>query len=263
MAFLPTAFPQVQGWEITGYFRAAREVAGDFYDVFRMPNERIGLVIADVCDKGVGAALFMSLMRSLLRAYAMQHYGVNWSSVLDTGEISIRKQRNVSNRKIMPSTSSLALENAIKLTNNYVATIHSELSMFATTFFGVLDPAKNSVLYINGGHCPPMVIDANGKIKQRIEPTGPAVGMFADALFEMGEVVLEPGDSLFAFTDGVTDARNPAGKLFKEERILAHLQEPFSSMREFLHRVEVSLENFMGDAFQFDDITMLGIRRDQ
>ncbi len=261
-AFLPSTFPQVQGWEITSYFRAAREVAGDFYDVFLMPNDRLGLVIADVCDKGVGAALFMSLMRSLLRAYAMQHYGVNWSSVLDTSEILARKQRNLSSRKIMPSASTLALENAVKLTNNYVATIHSELSMFATTFFGVLDPAKGSLLYINAGHCPPMIIDNNCMIKQRIETTGPAVGMFDDATFEIGEITLEPGESLFAFTDGVTDARNGAGKLFKEEGILGLVQQPFSSMKELLHRIEARLENYMGDAPQFDDITMLGIRRD-
>jgi sigma-B regulation protein RsbU (phosphoserine phosphatase) len=262
-AFLPTTFPQVKGWEVTSYFRAAREVAGDFYDAFLMPNDRLGFLIADVCDKGVGAALFMSLMRSLLRAFAMQNYSIDWSHVLDTGQIAVRQLQNIAAREIMPSTGTLALENAVKLTNNYVATIHRELSMFATLFFGILDPTEGSLLYINGGHCPPMIIDASGKIKQRIDTTGPAVGMFPDAVFEIGAVTLEPGDSLFAFTDGVTDARNPAGKLFKEERLLALLQEPFSSMTEFLHRVEVSLENFMGDAPQFDDITMLGVRRER
>jgi phosphoserine phosphatase RsbU/P len=261
-AFLPSTFPQVQGWEVTSYFRAAREVAGDFYDAFLMPNGRLGVLIADVCDKGVGAALFMSLMRSLLRAFAMQNYSIDWSNVLDTGQISIRQRQNVATRTIMPSTGTLALENAVKLTNNYVATIHRELGMFATTFFGLLDPSDGSLLYINGGHCPPMIIDGKGNIKQRIDTTGPAVGIFADAVFKIGEATLEPGDSLFAFTDGVTDARNPAGKLFKEERLMALLQEPFCSMTEFLHQVEVSLDNFMGDAPQFDDITMLGIRRE-
>lgn len=260
--FLPTTFPEVPGWEVASYFHPAREVAGDFYDAFTMPGNRLGFLIADVCDKGVGAALFMSLMRSLLRAYAMQHYSVNWSSIMDTGEILARKASNTSTRKIMPSAGMIALENAIKLTNNYVATIHGELSMFATTFFGVLDPTKGSLLYINAGHCPPMIIDNNCMIKQRIEPTGPAVGMFADATFEIGEITLEPGESLFAFTDGVTDARNPAAKLFKEEGILGLVQQPFGSMKELLHRIEGNLENYMGDTPQFDDITMLGIRRD-
>jgi phosphoserine phosphatase RsbU/P len=260
-AFLPTTYPNVPGWEISTYLEAAREVAGDFYDVFKMPGDRIALVIGDVCDKGVGAALFMSLIRSFLRAYAMQNYTVDWSRMLDTSTISVRKLNDMSSRRIMPSVGMISLENAIKLTNNYVASNHAELSMFATTFFGVLDPIKGSILYINGGHCPPMVIDSNGIIKERLQPTGPAVGMFTDAEFGFGEVTLEPGDSLFAFTDGVTDARSPAGKLFKEAGILGLLQPPFGSASELLNRVESGLHNFMGDSFQFDDITMLGITR--
>jgi sigma-B regulation protein RsbU (phosphoserine phosphatase) len=260
-AFLPSTFPEIRGWEISSYFHAAREIAGDFYDAFEMPNNRLGVLVADVCDKGVGAALFMSLMRSLLRAYAMQNYSINWASILDSQEILARKEKNVVARQLMPTAGMIALENTVKLTNNYVATIHGDLSMFATTFFGVLQPLTGSFLYINAGHCPPFIIDANGKIKQRIEATGPAVGMFADANFEIGEVFLEPEDTLFIYTDGVPDARNPARKLFTEERLVPMLEAPFSSVKELLTRIEVNLTNFIGDAVQFDDITMLAIRR--
>jgi serine phosphatase RsbU (regulator of sigma subunit) len=203
----------------------------------------------------------MSLIRSFLRAYAMQNYTVDWSRMLETSQISARKLRDMSARRIMPSVGMISLENAVKLTNNYVAHNHAEMSMFATTFFGVLDPRTGSILYINGGHCPPMILDANGNIKERLQPTGPAVGMFEDAEFGFGEITLEPGDTLFAFTDGVTDARNPAGKLFKEAGIIGLLQPPAASASELLSRVENGLHNHMGDAFQFDDITMLGITR--
>jgi sigma-B regulation protein RsbU (phosphoserine phosphatase) len=257
--FLPTKFPELPGWEIASYFHPAREVAGDFYDAFTMPGDRLGLVIADVCDKGVGAALFMSLMRSLIRAYAMQHYTIDWSKIMDTIAISAR---NVLAKKILPSAGSIALENAIKLTNQYVSSYHADLNMFATTFMGVLDPTKGSLLYINGGHCPPMHLDMEGNIKARLEATGPAVGMFQDAEFEISEVTLEPGDSLFMFTDGVTDVRNMEGRLFKEAGIMPLLQPPTSSIRELLNRVKDNIDNYMGDAVQFDDITMLGIRRD-
>jgi len=256
--FLPTVFPKLAGWEIASHFQPARNVAGDFYDVFMMPGHRLGLVIADVCDKGVGAALFMSLMRSLIRAYASQNYKSDWTNAFDpdtaVGETTRRTSR--------PSPGSMALANAIELTNHYVSTTHSELNMFATTFFGVLDPATGSLLYINGGHCPPMILDQDGQIKARLEPTGPAVGMFSDSEFEMNEVTLEPGDILFAFTDGVTDTRNNSGTMFKEAGITELLLPAPSSIHQLLKRVSDQLANFKGDAVQFDDITMLGVRRE-
>jgi phosphoserine phosphatase RsbU/P len=256
--FLPTVFPKLEGWEVASYFQPAREVAGDFYDVFLMPSNCLGLVIADVCDKGVGAALFMSLMRSLLRAYAMQQYTADWSVIF---EPSVGD--SLSNRpEVSSSTGSIALANAIQLTNQYVSTNHGDLNMFATTFFGVLDPITGSLQYINAGHCPPLILDKDGHVKARLEPTGPAVGMFSDSTFEIEEAVLEPGDSLFAFTDGVEDTRNPFGKRFKEDGINGLLLPAAPSIQHLLHRVRDRLENFKGDAVQFDDITMLGVRRE-
>ncbi len=253
--FLPTVFPKLDGWEVASYFQPAREVAGDFYDVFLMPSNCLGLVIADVCDKGVGAALFMSLMRSLLRAYAMQQYTEDWS-------VAFEPSRGGTSTQISPSTGSIALANAIHLTNQYVSTNHGDLNMFATTFFAVLDPITGSLQYINGGHCSPLILDKDGHVKAQLEPTGPAVGMFSDSNFEIAEAILEPGDSLFAFTDGVEDTRNPFGKRFKEDGINGLLQPAAPSIQHLLHRVRDRLENFKGDAVQFDDITMLGVRRE-
>ena len=130
MGFLPEELPQADGWEIAAYLKAAREVAGDFYDAFMLPDGTIGLVVADVCDKGVGAALFMTLFRSLIRAAATTD---------GFGESA-------------GSTAEVRLQHTIELTNNYIAETHGSTGMFATVFFGILDPRSGLLTYINGGH---------------------------------------------------------------------------------------------------------------
>jgi len=254
--FLPSKMPEVAGWQISAFFQPARDVAGDFYDVFYMMNNRkIGFMIADVCDKGVGAALFMSLTRSLLRAFAMQTRNVNWADALFGDE----SPRGTSSRLAIIGN---ALETAVVSTNNYITEHHLDLNMFATLFFGMLDPVEGNVIYINGGHCPPMIVGPSGEIKERLEPLGPAVGMFPDAEFGIGETHLEHGDMLFAFTDGVTDVRNPAGKLFGEAGVINLLTPPPASAPEFVSRVTSAISNYMNDAVQFDDITILALGRE-
>src|SRR5689334_22924118 len=126
--FLPETLPQIPGWEIAARFHPARLVAGDFYDAFPLPNNRIGIVIADVCDKGVGAALFMSLFRSLIRAFAQQHYHLSWLDALS--DESGKSTKGV--RSQAPKIGTTALKNAVSLTNNYIANNHSRVNMFAT-----------------------------------------------------------------------------------------------------------------------------------
>jgi phosphoserine phosphatase RsbU/P len=254
--FLPTKMPQVPGWEISAFFQPARDIAGDFYDVFKvMNNQKLGFVIADVCDKGVGAALFMSLSRSLLRAFVIQPRGINPESVspdelTPDGELDHR----VMTAKV--------LQHAVSNTNNYITEHHLDLNMFVTTFFGIIDPTDGTLMYINGGHCPPFILDSQGRIKARLEPLGPAVGMFPDAEFQVGEAHLDPGDFLFAFTDGIPDARNELGKLFTEVSLGALLQEPAESADELVSRVTSTITNHIGEAVQFDDITLLALRRE-
>ena len=256
--FLPEALPQPEGWEIAARFHPARQVAGDFYDGFLLTQgRRVGLVIADVCDKGVGAALFMALFRSLFRAYAQQHYSLRWMDVLDDKLLAGSKPRS----RVAPSTGTAALKNAIELTNDYIVRNHGDANMFATTFFGVLDPATGQLLYVNGGHNPPAIVGADGEIKARLSPTGPAVGMLAEAEFRIGQCSLGPGDVLFTFTDGIPDARDPSRALFTEKRLLALLEQPADSAAALLDRVDLALQAHIGSAYQFDDITMLAVRR--
>jgi sigma-B regulation protein RsbU (phosphoserine phosphatase) len=233
-SFLPEQLPQVPGWEIAARFTPARQVAGDFYDAFPLPGgAAIGLVVADVCDKGVGAALFMALFRSLLRA----------SATGGSGDAAA------------PET----LTRAVRLTNDYIAQTHSRACMFATLFFGALETATGALHYINGGHEAPVLFGAGG-IRARLAPTGPAVGMMADSSFEVAAARLEPGESLLAFTDGVTDASGASGR-YGEERLVKLLAQPVSSAASLLDSIEADVTAHAGGAEQTDDITLLAVRR--
>jgi phosphoserine phosphatase RsbU/P len=259
-SFLPAELPQPAGWEIAARFHPAREVAGDFYDSFQLTQgRRVALVIADICDKGVGAALFMALFRTLYRAYAQQNYSMRWTDVMDEGFKP--SQGGASARKrLAPQTGTVALKNAMNLTNDYMLSNHADANMFATTFFAVLDPATGQLNYVNGGHNPPVLIGADG-IKDRLKPTGPAPGILPNVDYHIGQAQMEPGDILFAFTDGVTDAKNPAGQLFTDKRMLELIEPRAESALALLDRVDDALRAHISTANQFDDITMLAARR--
>jgi phosphoserine phosphatase RsbU/P len=261
-SFLPEELPQAPGWEICSQFEAARLVAGDFYDAFPLSGgKRIGLLIGDVTDKGVGAALFMALFRSLIRAFADQHYSLGWMDVLASDSTTNKRSGSVGRRRELLSTGATALKNAIDLTNNYIARNHGKTNMFATIFFGLLDPANGGLIYINGGHEPPLLI-RDGEIQAVLEPSGPAVGLLPELNFSIEHVELEPGDILFAYTDGVVDARSPEGKPFGEELLKTLITAPTDSAARLLDRVYENLKAHISEADQFDDITMLAVRRD-
>jgi sigma-B regulation protein RsbU (phosphoserine phosphatase) len=238
--FLPDFLPQPEGWEIAALLQPAREVAGDFYDVFELPEGRIGLVIADVCDKGLGAALFMTLFRSLLRAVS----NIDFFARTDPGK---------------EDSSSSRLKNAIWLTNNYIAETHGKTGMFATIFFGILDPSSGLLTYINGGHQPPMLINRQG-LRQVLKMTGPAVGVVLDSDYGIRQVSIDPGDLFFACTDGLTDTVNPAGEYFGEKELVPLLMD-IHDLPDLLDRVYQQGERFAAGSKRLDDITMLSIRR--
>jgi sigma-B regulation protein RsbU (phosphoserine phosphatase) len=259
-SFLPAELPQPDGWEIAARFHPAREVAGDFYDSFQLTQgRRVALVIADVCDKGVGAALFMALFRSLYRAYSQQNYSMRWTAVMDEGFTPAEGGASA-RKRLAPQTGTVALKNAMNLTNDFILRNHADANMFATTFFAVLDPASGQLSYVNGGHNPPVLIGPDG-IKERLKATGPAPGVLPDVDYRLGQAQMEPGDLLFMFSDGVTDARNPAGQMFSEKRMLALIEPPAASALELLDRVDDAVRAHIGTAVQFDDITMLAARR--
>lgn len=238
--FLPHNLPQPTGWEIAASLKSAREVTGDFYDAFELLNGNIGLVIADVCDKGLGAALFMTLFRSLIRAVANIDFFTNT-------EYADR------------ISSEMRLRNSISLTNNYIAETHGDTSMFCTIFFGILDIHNGRLSYVNGGHLPPMVINQRG-LKETLQATGPAVGVSQGADYKVKEVVLEPGDTLFTHTDGVTDAVNPAGEAFDKEALIP-LFKGEQALPALVEEIQNQITSFSAGAQQIDDITILTIRR--
>lgn len=255
--FLPDRLPQPPGWEIAAGFRPAQQVAGDFYDAFPLThNRRVGLVIADVCDKGVGAALFMALFRTLIRAFAQQHYALRWADVLTEDAPAGR----TGGQRALPSTGTSALQNAVSLTNAYIHHNHGESGMFASVFFGVLDPATGALAYVNGGQPPPLLVGGR-QIKACLNPTGPVLGILPDAEWEIRQAPLQPGDLLLAYTDGITEARNAFGGFYGEERLRALVcREPFSA-HALAEAVAADVQAFAAGAEQSDDITLLAVRR--
>ena len=247
--FLPDVLPQPQGWEIEAFFQPAREVAGDFYDAFMIDDNQVAFVIADVCDKGVGAALFMALSRSLIRAFGWMNNRTN------------PRSEGTSPENQMLDFIAMGVD-PIALTNNYIAQIHSKMNMFVTLFFGMLDPKSGVLTYINAGHNPPVLLDSTGRVKDRLKLTGPAVGMLPNITYTSRQLTIDPGDVLFFFTDGVPETHNPAGKLFTEKRMLELLSMPTPGTAVLLNRIVHELNDFMGTANPFDDITMLAIRRE-
>lgn len=271
-SFLPRTLPQPSGWEIAARFEAAREVAGDFYDAFPLAGgKRIGLVVGDVCDKGVGAALFMALFRSLIRAFADQHYSLGWMDVLAsdgaTGKAmgaerqdARQKPGSVGRRRELLAPGTTALKKAMDLTNDYIARNHGDSNMFATLFFGVLDPASGILTYINGGHEPPLLIGQAG-IRARLGPTGPAVGLFPGVDFAIDQILLAERDTLLAFTDGVPDTLSPADEPFGNLRLEKLARKAAGTADQMLEAILNQLENHMSGKQQFDDITLLALRR--
>jgi serine phosphatase RsbU (regulator of sigma subunit) len=258
ISFLPNQLLQLPSWETAAYFKPARQVAGDFYDVFQVPGGSIGFVVADVCDKGVGAALFMALFRSLIRIFSGQT-SLN-GLPLTCSDARLDEADDYANHPTVDPAHVTALR-AIHLTNNYIALNHGDLAMFATLFFGILDPDSGTLSYVNGGHEPIFVVGPGGGVKERLAVTGPSVGVEPNINFKIRQSRLEPGDILLGYTDGVVEANALDGGFFTMDRLVAILDAPASSAAELLDRIAGSLQEHIGEADQFDDVTLLAIRR--
>ena len=252
--FLPQPLLSMPGCEIVAFFQPARQVAGDFYDTFLLPNGSVGLVIGDVCDKGVGAALFMGLFRSLLRIFSGQH------SFHNLGAFENTSFSNLITQQWSGRTQDIDALLAVSLTNDYIAQNHSELCMFATLFFGIFNPETGVLTYINGGHEAPIILGDTG-IKMRLKSTGPCVGPMLNAKFKIEQVQLDPGDILVGYSDGVTDARSPEGEFFSEKGLLALLEEVAPSPSGILLHLQQKLQTHIAEADPFDDITIMVMQR--
>jgi sigma-B regulation protein RsbU (phosphoserine phosphatase) len=230
-SFLPRELPGLPGWQLSATLRPARETSGDFYDFIPLPDARWGIVMADVTDKGAGAALYMALSCTLIRTYAVE-YPAQPELVLSTV-----------NRRILAETHALR---------------------FVTVFYGILDPATGGLVYGNAGHCPPCrfgAVDRGGV--QELALTGIPLGIYADQTWRQAEVQLEPGDLLVLYTDGITEARNGQGALFGEERLLESLKAELGSAgsrrpsaQGIQNAILADVHRFVGDVPQSDDIAL-------
>ncbi len=209
--------------EIGSFFKPAYQIGGDFYDVFLIDKSHLGFVIADVSGKGISAAAFMLLSHTAINIYAHQNNNIG---------------------------------RVLELANNYLCKDNKE-SMFTTTFFGVLDIETGAFTYSNGGHIPPFLI-TEGNIEELAATKNTALGIISEAKYNENTVFLNKGDTILLFTDGVTEAQNIEDVEFGESGIESVIRnnypvEPVSLCSTLF----TELENYRGDAVQFDDITLL------
>lgn len=235
-SFLVEQLPTSEHFEIAASFAPAYEIGADWYDALRI-GERSYVVIADVCDKGVGSALFMSVFRTLLRYSLLQLSG---------------------ERK---STDGVDLSAVMSLVNDYMATTHGSSTMFATVFLAAYNPAARTLSYVTAGHEPPLILRSHALTS--LEITGPAIGIFEGASFQCRHVAFCTGDLLFAYTDGLTDARSPQDApwgLGSLRDLLLRLDGAGLSPSMAVEHVNAEVERHMAGAQQFDDLTVLSIK---
>lgn len=230
-SLLPRQAPQIPGWEFAAQWLPAREVAGDYYDFIPLMGGQVGLVMADVCDKGMASAMFMALSRSIVRASL---YGA-------------------------PS-----LAEGIARANSLVCADAPD-GMFVTLFFGLLDPARGGITFVSAGHDPPLLYKADIRGENplwELRPTGVALGLLPRASFEQRTVYLEPGDWILLYTDGLTDARDEEGQAFGRERVRrALLENRRGSAADILAALEDAIRGFSGTSAQYDDIAVVIAKR--
>lgn len=234
LGFLPEVLPKPDGWEISVEFMPAREVSGDFYDTFMLGDDCMAVIIADVSGKDVSAALFMSLIRTLLRVFSERAHEDS-DDPLD----------------------------AIDVVNDYIIKHHRQgdgRCMFATIFFGLLNPETGSMTYINAGHNSPICIK-NNEVTRELAPTGPAVGLSNELIFNKETVKIEKGELVFAYTDGVTEAQSPKGEFFSQKRLVNLLVEEYATTEDKVKQVKDAINEHNGEAAPFDDITILAVKR--
>lgn len=252
-SFLPEAVPDIVGFELAAHLAPARQVSGDFYDAFLVDDgSALLFAVGDVCDKGVGAALFMALFRSLIRASA--------DPVAGGAARMVGGRHSVIHRALTDVSGNEQLERIAGFTNDYIARVHERTHMFATVFLGRLDLERHALAFVNAGHEAALIVGSNDGVRQ-LTPTGPALGLMPDMDFTSGSLVLEQGESVVVFTDGVVDARNSQSDTFGIDRLQRAAGRPHSSADEVKRSVLSALGQFTQDAESTDDVTLLVVHR--
>jgi len=225
-SFLPNQFPTIPGWQLAVTLQPAGGLSGDFFDFIPLSRGRLGIVIADVADKGLGAALYMALTRTLLRTYAFEYHS--------RPDIVF----NETNERILAD---------------------ARANLFITCFYGVLDPKAGTLMYCNAGHNPPYLFRAD--VSQPPMPlvrTGIPIGVEEDRRWKRKTVTFSPGDKLVLYTDGVTEAQNEQGDFFEDDMLIeAALENSECNAFELQTNILSKVENFVGENPQSDDITLM------
>ena len=226
-SILPTNFPEDPRYDLHAWMTPAREVGGDFYDFFRLEEGQMAIVMADVSGKGVPAAFFMMVSRTLLKGTAI-------------GE----------------TDPSLCLEEVNQLLIN-----ENEESMFVTLFYTKFNPENGHATFANAGHNLPFLIKASGEVEQIVSEPGLVLGIMSGFEFPKGSVVLEPGDAIFFYTDGVTEAMDEDGVELGEAELAEVLRQCVGHTAEDINvHVIRAVQEHAGEAPQSDDITCLTLR---
>lgn len=226
LELLPARDPELAGYDISAYNFPTEEVSGDYYDWVKIYADQIGIVIADVAGKGVPAALLMAFLRASLRAATHIGYATH---------ISMAKV-------------------------NYLLWESVESNQFVTAFYGILDAQKGTLAYSNAGHNPPLLLNAAGTAKF-IKKGEQPLGMFRDTRFHEYYLAFEPGDVLVLYTDGATEAMNPSGEEFGEDRLAQAVKKAYDRpARELIASLQMEILEWTNNAGSHDDVTFFVIK---
>jgi sigma-B regulation protein RsbU (phosphoserine phosphatase) len=226
-SLLPLPLGEDSSLDVAAMMLPARHVSGDFYDYFHIGDKHFGFVMGDVAGKGIPAALFMAVARTVLRAQAFQ--GATPDRCL-----------SAVNRVLLPQGAA---------------------ETYVTLFYGILDLESGKLVWTTGGHTPPWIVPADGLARQLKNNCSFMVGMFEEACFECAETTIHPGDTIIVYTDGITDAENPKGEMFGKVRLSALIRDIHeASAAGMTGRIVETIRDFTAGAPQADDITLLAVR---
>jgi sigma-B regulation protein RsbU (phosphoserine phosphatase) len=231
-SFLPNIFPSIEGWQLAMTLLPARETSGDFFDVVELSDGCLGILVADVADKGVGSALYMALSRTLIRTYA-EEYEADPDVVFYAANNRLLKD--------------------------------ARANLFVTAFYGILDPEVGSLTYCNAGHNPPFLIrETPDDSILSLQRTGIAIGIEENSTWTMETIAINQGDILVIYTDGIPDAQDADGDFFNDEAIIdiTRANSDLSAF-EIQSAIIESVQEFSGMTPQDDDITLMVLMRNK
>ena len=224
---LPTSAPQIPGYDIAGLYLPTYEVGGDYFDFIPLPGNQLGLAVADVSGDGLPAALVMSAFRALLRTLA--------GSELTPAQIAEKINR------MLPD--------------------FSGRDDFVTSFYGLFEPGAGQLTYVNCGHNPPVHLHRTGEADM-LKRSGPALGMFTGSRFETHQLTLSHGDLLLLYTDGLVEARNPAGEFFETGRLEALLRQNATlPAADLIQAIVQEARQYIGYEVFLDDVALVVVKR--